>query len=59
MPGTPCPLAERTGRGPIPWADVAAVLLALLDEPRLNGRTVEVIVGDTLIADAVATHAGL
>jgi nucleoside-diphosphate-sugar epimerase len=50
-------LAERTGPGPISRADVAAVLLALLDEPRLTGRTVEVIGGATPIADAVAAHA--
>jgi uncharacterized protein YbjT (DUF2867 family) len=50
-------LAERTGPGPISRADVAAVLLALLDEPRLTGRTVEVIGGSTPIADAVAAHA--
>ncbi|MFF7865461.1 NAD(P)H-binding protein [Streptomyces qaidamensis] len=50
-------LAERTGTGPIPRADVAAVLLALLDEPRLDGRTVEVIGGGTPVADAVAALA--
>jgi hypothetical protein len=50
-------LAERTGSGPISRADVAAVLLAPLDEPRLTGRTVEVIGGATPIADAVAAHA--
>ncbi|MFJ4564741.1 SDR family oxidoreductase [Streptomyces caelestis] len=50
-------LAERTGPGPISRADVAAVLLALLDESRLTGRTVEVIGGSTPIADAVAARA--
>ncbi|MEV4009881.1 NAD(P)H-binding protein [Nonomuraea angiospora] len=50
-------LGERTGTGPIPRADVAAVLLALLDEPRLDGRTVEVIGGDTPIVDAVTALA--
>jgi hypothetical protein len=50
-------LAERTGPGSISRADVTAVLLALLDEPRLTGRTVEVIGGATPIADAVAAHA--
>ncbi|MEU9187901.1 NAD(P)H-binding protein [Streptomyces sp. NPDC048484] len=35
----------------------AAILLALLDESRLTGRTVEVIGGSTPIADAVAAHA--
>jgi nucleoside-diphosphate-sugar epimerase len=50
-------LAARTGPGPIPRTDVAAVLLALLDEPGRDGHTVEVIGGDTPIADAVAAHA--
>lgn len=40
-------------RGEISRADVAAVLAALLDEPRTTGRTLEVVGGDTPIADAV------
>jgi uncharacterized protein YbjT (DUF2867 family) len=47
-------LAEQTGRGEVPREDVAAVLLALLDEPRTAGLTLELIGGDTPIADAVA-----
>lgn len=40
-------------RGEISRADVAAVLAALLDEPRTVGRTLEVVGGDTPIAGAV------
>jgi nucleoside-diphosphate-sugar epimerase len=41
------------GRGQISRADVAAVLLALLEEPRSAGLTLEVVDGDAPIADAV------
>ncbi|MPY79048.1 MAG: NAD(P)H-binding protein [Actinophytocola sp.] len=47
-------LAEHTGRADIPRDDVAAVLLALLDEPATTGTTLELIAGDTPIDDAVA-----
>lgn len=47
-------LAAKTGRGEVSREDVAAVLLALLDEPRTAGLTLELIGGDTPIADAVA-----
>lgn len=47
-------IAEFTGRGTIPRADVAAVLLAVLDTPRTGGETFEVISGETPIAAAVA-----
>lgn len=50
-------LAEQTGRGDITRDDVAAVLLALLDEPRTAGRTLELVGGDTAVADAVARSA--
>ncbi len=46
-------LAEHTGRGDVSRDDVAAVLVALLDEPRTGRRTLEVINGDTPIDDAV------
>ncbi|MFG1808742.1 NAD(P)H-binding protein [Streptomyces sp. NPDC049040] len=46
-------LSDRTGRGPVPRDDVAAVLLALLDAPAAAGRTLELISGDTDIAAAV------
>lgn len=47
-------LAEHTERAAVPRDDVAAVLLALLDEPRTAGSTLELVAGDTPIADAVA-----
>ncbi|AJZ86498.2 NAD(P)H-binding protein [Streptomyces sp. AgN23] len=50
-------LAERTGRAEITRDDVAAVLTALLDEPRTAGRTLELINGGTPVADAVAAVA--
>jgi uncharacterized protein YbjT (DUF2867 family) len=48
-------IAEHPLRGSIPRADVAAVLLAVLDTPRTSGRTFEVISGDTPITGAVTT----
>lgn len=48
-------VAEATGRGAIPRADVAAVLVELLDAPGTGGVTFELISGDTPIADAVST----
>jgi uncharacterized protein YbjT (DUF2867 family) len=49
-------LADDTGRGDIPRADVAAVLLAVLDTPGTAGQTFEVISGDTPITDAIAAR---
>jgi uncharacterized protein YbjT (DUF2867 family) len=46
-------IAESTGRGTIPRADVAGVLLAVLDRPDSAGRTFEVIGGDTPISAAL------
>jgi len=46
-------VAQSTGRGSIPRADVAAILVALLDAPTTAGVTFELISGDTPIADAV------
>lgn len=46
-------LAESTGRGDIARHDVAAVLMALLDEPRTAGRTLELIGGETPVRQAV------
>jgi uncharacterized protein YbjT (DUF2867 family) len=48
-------IAEETGRGSIPRADVAAVLLAVLDSPQTVGQTFEVISGDTPIAECFTT----
>lgn len=47
-------LAAHTERADVPRDDVAAVLLALLDEPATIGTTLELVSGDTIIADAVA-----
>jgi uncharacterized protein YbjT (DUF2867 family) len=40
-------------RGSIPRDDVAAVLLAVLDEPSTIGKTLEVLSGDTPIDEAI------
>jgi len=50
-------IAESTGRGSIPRADVAAVLVAVLDEPRTAGRSFDLISGETPIAEAVSALA--
>jgi nucleoside-diphosphate-sugar epimerase len=47
-------IAESTGRGAIPRADVAAMLMALLDAPDTAGVTFELISGDTTLAEAVS-----
>lgn len=46
-------VAESTGRGTIPRADVARVLLGVLHEPETAGRTFEVISGETPIDAAL------
>jgi uncharacterized protein YbjT (DUF2867 family) len=46
-------IAESTGRGTIARADVAAVLLAVLDSPATAGRTFELIAGRTAIDEAL------
>ncbi|MFG3252107.1 NAD(P)H-binding protein [Streptomyces sp. NPDC048172] len=51
-------LAERTGRADVTRDDVAAVLVALLDEPRTAGLTLELVGGETPIPQAVAAVAG-
>ncbi|MFB1294909.1 NAD(P)H-binding protein [Mycobacterium sp. pW049] len=48
-------IAEHTGRGSIPRADVAAVLVAVLDAPQTAGTTFDVISGDTEIDAALAS----
>lgn len=45
-------LSETPLWGTVPRADVAAVVLALLDRPATARRTYELIAGDTPIADA-------
>ena len=42
-------------RGPIPRDDVAAVLLAVLEQPSSVGKVFEVVSGDTPVEDAVAS----
>lgn len=51
-------LAERTGRSEVPRDDVAAVLVALLDEPRTARLTLELVGGGTPVLEAVAAVAG-
>jgi uncharacterized protein YbjT (DUF2867 family) len=46
-------IAADTGRGQIPRADVAAVLLACLDTPSTIGQRFDLISGDTPIPDAL------
>jgi uncharacterized protein YbjT (DUF2867 family) len=47
-------LAADVGRGAVPRADVAAVLVALLDEPRTAGLTLELIGGRAPVQEAIA-----
>ncbi len=46
-------LAEHTARGQISREDVAAVLMALLDEPRTAGLSLDLVTGDVPIDEAV------
>ncbi len=50
-------IAESTGRGSIPREDVAAVLVAVLDNRATAGTSFDLISGETPIAEAVATLA--
>ena len=52
-PGGRITLARHVPPGAISRADVARVLLALLATPGTAGHTVELVVGDTPVADAV------
>jgi uncharacterized protein YbjT (DUF2867 family) len=47
-------LAPSVDRGYVPRADVAAVTLALLDEPRSAGLVLELVGGEVPVAEAVA-----
>jgi nucleoside-diphosphate-sugar epimerase len=47
-------LAAHVGGGRVPRADVAAVSLALLDEPLSAGLVLELVGGDVLIHEAIA-----
>ena len=46
-------IAEETGRGKVPRADVAAVFVACLDTPSTIGQSFDLISGTTPIADAL------
>ncbi|QID37691.1 SDR family oxidoreductase [Streptomyces albus] len=52
-------LAPETGRGEVTRDDVAAALLALLDEPRTAGLTLELIGGRMPIPEAIDEVAGV
>jgi uncharacterized protein YbjT (DUF2867 family) len=47
-------LGDRLDRGQIPRADVAAVLVAVLDAEHAIGAEFDLISGETPIADAIA-----
>jgi len=47
-------LGESLPRGQVPRDDVAAVIVGVLDSPNTIGRTVDLIGGDTPVAEAVA-----
>ncbi|MCX5525896.1 MULTISPECIES: SDR family oxidoreductase [Streptomyces] len=51
-------LEARTGPGPVPRDDVAAVLAELLDTPATAGLTLELISGSTPVPVAVKSVAG-
>ncbi len=51
-------LARHVARGRIPREDVASVVAAALDDERSAGHIVEVVSGDTPIAEALASAAG-
>jgi uncharacterized protein YbjT (DUF2867 family) len=51
--------ARHVERGPIPREDVAATLLAVLDDPSTVGRTFEVVGGPTPIAEAITGLAAI
>jgi uncharacterized protein YbjT (DUF2867 family) len=50
-------VAESTARGSVPREDVAAVLVAVLDEPRTARRSFDLISGETAVTEAVAALA--
>jgi uncharacterized protein YbjT (DUF2867 family) len=51
-------LEPHVDRGQVPRDDVAAVLVALLDEPGTAGAVLELVAGDEPVADAVRRVAG-
>ncbi len=51
-------LEARTGRGPVPRDDVAAVVAELLETPATSGLTLELTSGSTPLSVAVKAVAG-
>lgn len=51
-------LSRHVERADIPRADVAAVVMAVLDDDRTVGQVIEVVAGDTPIAEAVTALVG-
>jgi uncharacterized protein YbjT (DUF2867 family) len=47
-------LEASVPRGQVPRADVAAVIVALLDDPTTAGKILELVSGDTSITEAIA-----
>lgn len=52
-------LGQEVARGDIPRADVAAVIVAVLEDPSTIGRQWEVVGGDRSIKDAILSGTGL
>ncbi|RKN46728.1 NAD(P)H-binding protein [Streptomyces hoynatensis] len=50
-------LAEGGPRGSVPREDVAAVLAELIDQPTTAGRVLDLVSGETAVAEAVAAFA--
>lgn len=51
-------LARHVGRGEVPREDVAAVLVAVLDDRRSSGHVLEVVGGDDPVREALAVLVG-
>ncbi|MFY0409546.1 SDR family oxidoreductase [Solicola sp. PLA-1-18] len=47
-------LAEKVERGDVPRADVAAFIVAALDDPRTVGKQWELVSGDVALAEAIS-----
>jgi uncharacterized protein YbjT (DUF2867 family) len=52
-------LSTRVGRGSVPREDVAAVLVAVLDEPRTAGLSLDLVSGRHPVTEAVAQAASV
>ncbi|MBW3601383.1 MAG: SDR family oxidoreductase [Actinobacteria bacterium] len=51
-------LGRQVQRGRVPRGDVAAVILAVLDDDRTAGQVIELVGGDTPIPEAIAALVG-